>query len=49
MADNKATVASGADPNGQGLRQRNIPGTPVTVPAQQLEVDEKKIHGKKKV
>ncbi|KAK8107726.1 protein o-mannosyl transferase [Apiospora kogelbergensis] len=48
MADNKATVASGADPNGQGLRQRNIPGTPVTVPAQQLEVDEKKIHGKKK-
>ncbi|KAK7980645.1 hypothetical protein PG989_013102 [Apiospora arundinis] len=48
MADNKATVASGADPNGQGLRQRHIPGTPVTVPAQQLEVDEKKLHGKKK-
>ncbi|KAI0143244.1 dolichyl-phosphate-mannose-protein mannosyltransferase [Pestalotiopsis sp. NC0098] len=48
MADFKATVASGADPNGQQLRQRNVPGSAapgVAVPYQQ---DEQKLHGKKK-
>jgi hypothetical protein len=48
MADYKATVASGADPNGQQLRQRNVPATAsgAAVPYQQ---DEQKIHSKKKV
>ena len=50
MADKKAAVASGADPAGDAARRRNVPG-PITpgAPAQQPEVDEKKVHGKKKV
>lgn len=50
MADKKAAVASGADPAGDAARRRNVPGsaTPGTL-AQQPELDEKKVHGKKKV
>jgi hypothetical protein len=50
MADNKATVVSGADPNGQTLRQRNVPAAAAAAGAPaHLQQDEKKIHGKKKV
>ncbi|KAI1418203.1 glycosyltransferase family 39 protein [Hypoxylon sp. FL1857] len=49
MADKKAAVASGADPAGDAARRRNVPGatTPGAL-AQQPELDEKKVHGKKK-
>lgn len=50
MADTKAAVASGADPAGDAARRRNVPGS--TTPGalvQQPELDEKKVHGKKKV
>jgi dolichyl-phosphate-mannose-protein mannosyltransferase len=47
MADKKAAVASGADPAGDALRRRNVPGSPGAAP-QQPEVDDKKLQGKKK-
>lgn len=49
MADQKATVASGADPNGQQLRQRAVPGSSAPGAPVQYQQDEQKIHGKKKV
>lgn len=49
MADKKAAVASGADPAGDAARRRNVPGATPGALAQQPELDEKKIHGKKKV
>jgi dolichyl-phosphate-mannose-protein mannosyltransferase len=49
MADQKAAVASGADPAGDAARRRNVPGSAAAVaPAQRPEADEKKIHGAKK-
>jgi hypothetical protein len=48
MADHKATVASGADPNGQTLRQR-VPGSTAPGATARPELDEKKYHGQKKV
>lgn len=47
MADTKATVASGADPAGDIARRRNVPTS--GAPAQQLQPEEQKVHGKKKV
>jgi hypothetical protein len=49
MADKRATVASGADPSGQTLRQRNVPGSAPSGPPPPYELEEKKLHGKKKV
>lgn len=49
MAEKKATVASGADPNAQQLRQRIVPGSTVPGAPVPYEQDELKIHGLKKV
>lgn len=49
MADNKAAVASGADPAGDAARRRIVPGATAPGALAQPEIDEKKIHGKKKV
>ncbi|KAI0479083.1 family 39 glycosyltransferase [Xylariaceae sp. FL0804] len=47
MADNQATVASGASPAGDAARRRNVPSAPAGAAAPQAQADEKKLHGKK--
>ena len=50
MAGEATAVASGAGPSGDVARRRNVPGSAAPGAATaQLQPDEKKIHGSRKV